>query len=375
MNKYILTEEQVQNLIARKIINPFVPKGEDGVTPIYVLNKSDLPLVGEGGLNSGRPLPVNVYGSKDDPTEIRKQRRKEQLKNAQRTYRDKNRDKYNENQKRYYDEMKDDPERYKRWKDNMIKANETYRLKKKRENPQELIKRVEKELKKEMKMKNKGKRGRPSKKDAEKKKEVDALWFETEKQRRIKEALANNENVVIPKQPIVGKFDTEGRQVYKKFPFALQNQLEYPYAGDVGKGDKLPITAEDYLAYKVEGEPPKALKKKFRKMKKQTEEGVENVVLSIIEEDEDEEVFKPKKVKKEKVIKEKKEKEYTPEFKKWLVDTYGGFVYDFKAPFDEQGRRPKRQRTFEEVVELNKQTGLKPFITNYQNKFKEEAMR
>jgi len=257
---YILTNEQVQELIAKKIINPFVPKGENGYTPIYVLNKDDLPLLGEGGLGSGKKLNISE--------EQRLARRREQLKNAQRKYRDANRTEYNKRQKEIYEAMKDDPTivkdgktRYEIWKDNMVVANNTYRAKKRLTRPtKELVKKVVDELKKEWKEKHPVKRGRPTKEDKKKgivsKREVDKEWLRVEKDKRIAEEMKKlGAEVVIPMVKTDRK-SAKGSPIYVKQEIALDKNLIYPYTGDVGaegtaKGD-MPYTAEEYAIYNIE---------------------------------------------------------------------------------------------------------------------------
>lgn len=283
---YILTNEQVQALIDKKIINPFVPKGEDGFTPIYVLNKEDLPLLGEGGLGSGKPL-------KNLTAEQKAERRKQQLKNAQRKYRDANREKYNENQKKIYQAMKEDSDqtRYKRWKDNMIVANTTYRLKLSQGKPSKIkIKEIVNELKEEWKKLNPVKRGRKAKGEpivtpAERKAQEKA-WIEAQKKKRIEEEKAKiSVGAVIPKKP-TGRFNSKDAEIYVKYPEDLKTSLLYPYAGDIGakggeKGD-MPYTEQEYIKYNLdkkenekkieEGDKgkkslvPRAVKKAYRKL-------------------------------------------------------------------------------------------------------------
>jgi hypothetical protein len=275
---YVLTNEQVQQLIQNKIINPFVPKGEDGITPIYVLKQEDIKLIGEGGLGSGKKLKLSE-------AEI-KARRKEQLKNAQRVYREKNRVDYNKKQNEYYYDMKKDEEKYSNWKDKMSVANQTYRAKKKLQTGKtSIIKKIEKQLKKEWKEdpKNKGKKGRPKLGETKVKKEMDKAWFEAEKQKRVQEELKKlGEEYVIPKQKVEGKFDTDGRQVYKKFDIDLKKDPIYPYTGDMGKGDIEPYTEADYIEYKTTKLIPPRLKKEIKK-KKKVEEKKENIEMVIEE--------------------------------------------------------------------------------------------
>jgi len=278
---YVLTDEHVQYLIKNKIINPFVPKGADGVTPIYVLKQEDLKLIGEGGLGSGKKLKL----SEDE----KKMRRKEQLKNAQRVYREGNRENYNKKQNDYYYTMKQDNAKYTNWKDKMSAINITYRAKKKLLTGKlKIEKDIEKTLKKEWSANNKGKAGRPKKGEEKKKKELDLVWFEAEKQKRFQEALKKLGNeFVIPKQKTENE-DTYGRPIYKKFESDLVKDPVYPYTGDVGKGDKEPYTEADYIEYKSTKLIPKHLKKEIKKKKEK-----ENIVMTLQEE-------KPEK--KEKII-------------------------------------------------------------------------
>ena len=261
----MLSNDQVQYLINNKIINPFVPKSEDGKTPIYVLKKEDLKILGEGGLGSGKKLKL----SEDE----KRARRKEQLKNAQRVYREGHRADYNKKQNDYYYAMKEDDAKYSNWKDKMAVVNQNYRAKRKLQTGQKkIVKNIEKQLKKEWKEKNKGKKGRPKKGEVKDKKEIDNVWFETEKQKRVQAELSKlGEDFVIPKQKVEGKFDTEGRQVYKKFDSDLKKEPIYPYTGDMGKGDIEPYTESDYIEYKATKLIPKHLKKEIKKQKKQKE--------------------------------------------------------------------------------------------------------
>jgi hypothetical protein len=313
---YVLTDEQVQNLIKNKIINPFVPKGVDGMTPIYVLKQEDIKLIGEGGLGSGKPLKLSK--------EEYKIRRKEQMKNAQRVYREKNRADYNKKQNEYYYAMKEDDEKYKNWKKKMEKVNQDYRSKKKLQTgDKKKIRRVEREIKEEWKQMNKGKAGRPKKGEEKIKKEIDKVWFEAEKQKRIQKLTENlGKEFVIPKTPYVytkkdveeaeklgkkgvkegdKKFDTEGRQVYKKFEIDLKKEPIYPYLGDKDYNyeksgfappeNPTPYTDADYLEYKATKLIPKSLKKDIKKKKK------ENIELVI-----EEKPVKEKKVKEEPIV-------------------------------------------------------------------------
>jgi hypothetical protein len=268
---YVLTDEQVQHLIKNKIINPFVPKGADGMTPIYVLKQEDIKLIGEGGLGSGKKLKLSEAE--------KKARRKEQLKNAQRVYRQNNRDDYNKKQNEYYYAMKEDDTKYTNWKDKMMVVNQNYRAKKKLQTGQnKIIKDIVRDLKKEWKEKNKGKAGRPKKGVGKEKKEMDMIWFEAEKQKRVQKKLAElGEDFVIPKQK-TDKFDTEGRPVYKKFEIDLKKEPIYPYLGDTGYDYKEsgfappenpePYTETDYVEYKATKTIPKHLKKEIKKKKK-----------------------------------------------------------------------------------------------------------
>lgn len=290
---YVLTNEQVQQLIQNKIINPFVPKGEDGITPIYVLKQEDIKLIGEGGLGSGKKLKLS-------DAEI-KARRKEQLKNAQRVYREKNRVNYNKKQNEYYYDMKKDDEKYTNWKDKMSVANQTYRAKKKLQTGKtSIIKKIEKQLKKEWKEnpENKGKKGRPKLGETKVKKEMDKAWFDAEKQKRVQAELKKlGEDYVIPKKQYVytekdvevakkfglsgvveggKKFDADGRPVYKKFEIDLIKDPNYPYVGDVGKGDGTLYTEADYIEYNATKLIPPHLKKEIKK-KKKVEEKKEEV--------------------------------------------------------------------------------------------------
>jgi len=290
---YVLTDEQVQHLIKNKIINPFVPKGADGMTPIYVLKQEDIKLIGEGGLGSGKKLKLSE--------EEKKARRKEQLKNAQRVYREGNRENYNKKQNDYYYAMKEDDAKYNNWKEKMMAVNINYRAKRKLQTGQtKMVKDIEKELKKEWKEKNKGKAGRPKKNEPKVKKEMDKIWFEAEKQKRVQEKLEKlGKDFVIPKQK-TDKFDTEGRPVYKKFEIDLKKDPIYPYIGDKDYDYKKsgfappenpePYTIADYAEYKATKIIPKHLKKEIKKKKEK-----ENIVMSIVEEE-----VKPEK--KEKVI-------------------------------------------------------------------------
>ena len=286
---YVLTNEQVQQLIQNKIINPFVPKGADGITPIYVLKHEDIKLIGEGGLGSGKKLKLS-----DDE---KKARRKEQLKNAQRVYRESNRVNYNKKQNEYYYTMKKDEEKFTNWKDKMSVVNQNYRAKKKLETGKtSMIKKIEKQLKKEWKEdpKNKGVKGRPKKGETKVKKEMDKAWFEAEKQKRVQAELKKlGEDFIIPKTQYVytekdvevakkfgvsgvkegdKKYDTDGRPVYKKFEIDLKKDPIYPYTGDMGKGDIEPYTEADYIEYKSTKKIPASLKKDIKKKKKIEEE-------------------------------------------------------------------------------------------------------
>jgi len=328
---FVLSNEQVQNLINKKIINPFVPKNSNGSTPIYVLDKKDLPLLGEGGLGSGTKLEISEAE--------RKERRRQQLKNAQRKYRDKDRAGYNARQLLYYNEMKEDPVRYENWKNHMLTANENYRAKKKLgKPPKQLVKDVERKLKQEWKEMNKGKRGRPKKDGDAKKvnKEIDKAWFEAEKVKRIQEEMDKlGLEYAIPMKNTGMVSEETGKPIYEKYDFVLKKEPTYPYAGDEAIG----FTEKDYVEYNATKLVPKQVKKIKKEMA-----GEEYV----------EEEVKPKKEKKEKVVKEKKvkdkDREFTPEFKEFIINRFAKDVIDTSKPFV-NGRRPTRKQNFEEALE------------------------
>lgn len=294
---FVLSNDKVQDLINKKIINPFVPKGEDGITPIYVLDKKHLPLLGEGGLGSGKPLKITE--------EQRKERRREQLKNAQRKYRDADRAGYNARQLDYYKIMKEDPVRYEIWKSHMRKANDIYREKKNLgKAPKTLVKEVEAKLKMEWKEKNKGKRGRPTKEQKEKgltkqSKEIDKAWFEYEKHKRILEEMTKlGKTYAIPMKNTGMISEETGKPIYEKYDFALKNEPEYPYTGDKDEGGVMPYTEDDYVAYNATSLVPKVVKKEYKKLAGQE-------YIDKEEKKEMKEKAKAEKPKKEKVVEEK----------------------------------------------------------------------
>lgn len=273
-NNYVLTNEQVQELIKKKIINPFVPQTPNGLTPIYVLKKEDLKIIGEGGLGSGKELP-DEFGDPPKKGEkitnaLRQERRRQQLKNAQKKYRETKRADYNKKQNEYYKEMKKDPERYANWIEKMKEANERYKAKKGYvRDLNKKKKEAEREAKKIWKKENKGKRGRPKKGETKVKKDIDEAWVKMKADEIYSEKIKDlqKQGEVVQKEL---KPNKEGKLTFQ-FPKEYNEAnavLEYPYTGD----EELGYTAEVYLAYNKEKQVPKEIKKAYRKKKGLPEE-------------------------------------------------------------------------------------------------------
>jgi hypothetical protein len=291
MENIVLSNDDIKKLIQNKIINPFVPNNPNGITPIYVLNKNyNLKniLEGEGGLGSGKELDVDEYGTKDDPTEARKIRRREQIKNAQRKYRESKRSKYNQDQLNIYRKMvEEDGERYKNWKEKMITANKRYREKKQMEriqnieNDKTIQKKIDVKLKNEWKEKNKGKRGRPKKGEVKQKIEMDKDWYENRKKEEENKIKKELNEVIIKKKVKKVQLDEKGNPT-GKMSHQIENKedlvtdLVYPYFGDkdydYSKSEFVPTKTttykkEDYIKYTTE--PKQALKKVKKTAKKE----------------------------------------------------------------------------------------------------------
>jgi hypothetical protein len=103
--------------------NPFEPN----IT--FAIEELDNPFepieFGEGGLNSGKKLSAYKFKSAITPEE----RKRILNTNAQRVYRNRNRDEYNDNMKALWQEnKKEDNDNFKTWKANQAIANQNYRL-------------------------------------------------------------------------------------------------------------------------------------------------------------------------------------------------------------------------------------------------------
>lgn len=254
---YVLSNDDVQELIKKKIINPFVPQMPNGLTPIYVLKKEDMKAIplavgsvtfGEGGLGSGTMLPEE-FGTIKEPTDLRKERRKQQLKNAQKKYRETHRQEYNKRQNDYYKQMKNDPERYERWKESMAVANSKYKSKKGYTSQiNKKMKEANKEALELWKKENKPKRGRPKKGEERVEKKVDEAWIEMKAKEIFNEKMKEIQNVegeIIKKEK--KKSLTTGEMTYQ-YPDDINKAnavLQYPYEGDSEMG----VLAKDYLEY------------------------------------------------------------------------------------------------------------------------------
>jgi hypothetical protein len=148
------------------MINPFAPTENIVMTiqenPFKPTVLAKQPLLGSGGLGSGSFLDVKPGDV------VYKKRRSDQVKNAQRLYRQLNRDKYNEYMKnftkKYYDT---NPDKKKERDASMSLANDKYRMKQKinkiQQQGDELIEKEAKIMWKNDKSKPQRPKGRPKK--------------------------------------------------------------------------------------------------------------------------------------------------------------------------------------------------------------------
>ena len=195
-------------------------------------------ILGEGGKGSGKELPDNLD---------REARRKLQLKNAQRIYREKNRESYNEAMRDLYDKKKKDKEWYNSKLSSAREANAIYRAKKKYErltanDNKELDKIIMKDIKTMFENENKKKRGRP-KKNAEKAELNEAYinkHYEAVKEKVLADLKKDNRIVEEPIENYVkvGTND-EGRPIYKKKEDLLANEPDYNYAEQIAPVEQL----------------------------------------------------------------------------------------------------------------------------------------
>ena len=336
-NNLILNPNQVANL--KGVVNHRF--NSTGLEPVYVLKKEDLmanhTIHGEGGLGSGKSLDDRFPKATAEQLE---ERRRQQIKNAQRKYRDANRDKYNEymqglyfkmaNQKKFIsgkpgDKFAVSEEGSKlpysnpdEWYDYRLKqarvANAKYRLKKKKD---ELLKDLDnlvvKDLKKMFKAEHPTKKGRPGKNEP--KREVfspDTDWYkENFEKRKIQlQKEISEKGVVVP---------------YDKR--AKATKPDYPFKPDDIKVDDRKLYDKDKDAYKEKVSEAKEKEKKEKRQAK-TKAKAEKKAEKI-------------KEKAEEKAKEKSEEnlpvEKTKVFKDWYKDKFGAPGSTFEEALEQQG--------------------------------------
>lgn len=311
-HKLTLNPNQVGKLRKQGITNQqqVGMNAEYGLEPVYVLKKQDLAVnhhnqvKGEGGLGSGEELSKRFPNATAEELE---QRRRQQIKNAQRKYRAKNRDAYNNDMLKLYHTMKegkfvdgkpskrfgkttdeskdlpyDTPEGWYKYRLEQARiANAKYRAKKRNAKMiKDLDTIIDKELKELWKTQNKAKRGRPSKKKEKSVFDPDSEWYKSNFQ-KIKEERQK-------------ELEETGTIV----PYSKRVKLEkpeYPYNID----DKPVADREEYdadaTAYKKKREKPKAPPVVSSK-KKSPFEPTENIKMEIKEIDEPSQEDKDKKI-------------------------------------------------------------------------------
>lgn len=326
---YILNSSQMMKMKNAGITNPSVSNMSNasyGLEPVYVMKKQDFAvnhydaIKGEGGLGSGEELSKRFPNA--SPEELKK-RRYAQIKNAQRKYRSKNREAYNEYMNKLYHTMagekkfidgspsdrfgKSTRERktlpydtIEGWNKYRIEkaqiANAKYRAKKRAMTQLSNIdKLVEKELKKKFKEEFKGKRGRPSKTKPKNVFSPDSEWYkENFKKLKIEmqEELEKKGNIV--------PYDIRQKKVDPDYPLGEYGIVDGEFKlikevddKDVGDRKEYDINAVEYKKKREKAKAPPVVSEK---KKKSPFEPTENIKMTI------EEKVAPEKKEKDKVL-------------------------------------------------------------------------
>ena len=338
-NNFVLNPNQVANL--KGVVNHRF--NSTGLEPVYVLKKEDLmanhTIQGEGGVGSGKSLDERFPKATADQLE---ERRRQQIKNAQRKYREANRDKYNEYMQNLYFKMANqkkfiagkpgdkfaiskegDKLNYStpgEWYDYRLKqaqiANAKYRAKKRQDNLlKDIDKLVVKDLKKMHKEAFPPKKGRPGKTDNREKFSPDSDWYKEnfEKRKIAIQKEIGEKGVVVP-------YSVRAKATKPEYPFAVD---------DISVADRK-LYDKDKDAYK---EKVADKKKEEQKVKRQERDKAKAEKKAKVKEE--------KKIEKEQQKQENLPVEQTPAFKEW-------FVKRFSKP-DRKGNYP----TYEQVVNTN----------------------
>jgi hypothetical protein len=350
-NNLILTPNQVANLKPTGILsNKIVGLNTSyGLEPTYVLKKNDLiannVIQGQGGIGSGDSLKERFPNASEADLE---KRRNQQIKNAQRKYRESHRDEYNKymqglyfkmaNQKKFIAGKPGDkfavsnqgkelpystPDE---WYEYRLKqaqiANAKYRAKKKQNNLlKDIDKLVVKDLKEQFKKDFPPKKGRPGKTA---KKEVfspDSDWYKENFEKR-KIALQKE----ISEKGVVVPYSARAKATKPDYPFEPD---------DTSPADRK-LYDKNKEAYKEKVADKKKEEQKIKRQEKAKEKAE-----------------KKAEKQKEKIEEKAKEKienlpvEKTEDFKKWFA---GKFAPRVSVGKDKEGNRVYRDATFEEAV-------------------------
>lgn len=371
--KYILNPSQYHKMKNDGVVNPFVVNND--LEPVYVMKKQDFAVnhhnvvTGEGGLGSGERLEKRFGKNKDDPE--MKERRYAQIKNAQRKYRSKskNREKYNEYMRKLYHTMAkkkefiankpsnrfgktthenkilnyDTPEEWYSYRLTQArKANAIYREKKK---AQKVISNLDNIIEKELKEKFKkefSKRGRPSKKTGKKVFDPDSAWYKEnyEKLKLEKQSELANTGTIMP-------YKLRQKKTQPEYPLGRYKTNKDGVNELITAIDDKPIDDRkeydaDATAYKKKREKPKAPPVVSEK-KKSPFTPKENITVTVSEV---EEPFKPKAV------------QDTKDFKDWFARRYG-----FKNATYEQALSTQRIP----AGKAERDKALRKYIALYEN--------
>jgi hypothetical protein len=352
-NNLILTPNQVANLKPTGILsNKIVGLNTSyGLEPTYVLKKNDLiannVIQGQGGIGSGDSLKERFPNASEADLE---KRRNQQIKNAQRKYRESHRDEYNKymqglyfkmaNQKKFIAGKPGDkfavsnqgkelpystPDE---WYEYRLKqaqiANAKYRAKKKQNNLlKDIDKLVVKDLKEQFKKDFPAKKGRPGKNV---KKEIfspDTDWYKENFEKR-KIALQKE----ISEKGVVVPYSVRAKATKPDYPFEPDDTSP----ADRKLYDKNKDAYKEKIADKKKEEQKikrqeKAKEKAEKKVEKQKEKAIEKENIKI-------------------TIKENLPVEKTDAFKDWYAEKFGAKVFTGMK----EGKQTYRKATFEEAL-------------------------
>jgi hypothetical protein len=349
-NNLVLTPNQVANLKPTGILsNKIVGLNTSyGLEPTYVLKKNDLiannVIQGQGGIGSGESLKERFPKATEEELE---KRRNQQIKNAQRKYRESHRDEYNKymqslyfkmaNQKKFIagtpgdkfaksNEGKELPYTTPDgWYEYRLKqaqiANAKYRAKKKQNNLlKDIDKLVVKDLKEQFKKDFPTKKGRPGKNT---KKEVfspDTDWYKENFEKR-KIALQKE----ISEKGVVVPYSARAKATKPDYPFEpddkavvdrkLYDKDKEAYKAKVSE-EKSKIAKEKRQA-KAKEKADKKVEKKVEKAEEKAKEKLENLPV-----------------------------EKTDAFKDWYADKFGAKVFTGMK----EGKQTYRKATFDEAL-------------------------